>query len=558
MRRQQFSPARRRPASASSWFTPAGTAVLVAALLAGSAGAAPRSPVILPQRPRQYVDTTLVAPSGQTIAVPAGGDFQAALNSARPGDVIMLEAGATFTGPFVLPYKTGSGWITVRTSAPDRSLPPPGSRIDPSYGPVLPKIVVGSRVGGAIQTAHAAHHFRFIGIEFTPVPGAFVYSLIDLGAREATPADLPSHIIIDRCYLHGDPRVGGRRGVAMNSVSTAVVDSYLSEFKEVGADNQAIMGWNGAGPFKIVNNYLEAAGVNVFFGGGVPSIPNLVPSDIEVRGNYFTKKLSWRPGDRSYAGIPWAVKNLFELKNAARVLVDGNVFEHNWRGIFQPQDGFAVAFTPRNEAGGSPWSVVQDVTFTHNIIRHSSAGIQILGSDYNYPSQQLRRLLIQNNLFTDIGAYATHYNAGQLFLIVDGGADYVIDYNTAFHIEDPLYAQVHKASQWPATGFVFTNNIVVSNAGVCGDYTGCNVLSTLSTYFPGYVFTHNVLVGGTAATYPPNNFFPPSLAAVGFVNLAGGDYRLGKSSAYRRAGTDGQDIGADLESLTDLLRQPSP
>ena len=33
----------------------------------------------------------------------------------------------------------------------------------------------------------------------------------------------------------------------MNSRSTAVIDSYLSDFKEVGADSQAIAGWNGPG-----------------------------------------------------------------------------------------------------------------------------------------------------------------------------------------------------------------------------------------------------------------------------------------------------------------------
>ena len=33
-----------------------------------------------------------------TIAVPAGGDLQAALDAAQPGDVITLEPNATYTG----------------------------------------------------------------------------------------------------------------------------------------------------------------------------------------------------------------------------------------------------------------------------------------------------------------------------------------------------------------------------------------------------------------------------------------------------------------------------
>jgi len=40
-----------------------------------------------------------------TIAVPSGGDLQAALNAAQPGDVITLEPDATYTGNFILPNK---------------------------------------------------------------------------------------------------------------------------------------------------------------------------------------------------------------------------------------------------------------------------------------------------------------------------------------------------------------------------------------------------------------------------------------------------------------------
>src|SRR2546426_839319 len=122
------------------------------------------------------------------------------------------------------------------------------------------------------------------------------------------------------------PRPGGDSGfaigIAMNSASTAVIDSYISDFKDT-KDSLAIASWNGPGPFKIVNNYLEAAGENVMFGGLDPAIPNLVPADIEIRGNHFFKPTAWR-------GVWAAVKNLFELKNARRVLIEGNIFENKW------------------------------------------------------------------------------------------------------------------------------------------------------------------------------------------------------------------------------------
>src|ERR1700751_3366821 len=79
----------------------------------------------LPDAPKTF-DTAYAAPGGATLHVGAGGDLQAVLDRAQPGDTIVLEAGATFTGPFTLPNKTsGSGWIYV-VSSKLQSLPAPG------------------------------------------------------------------------------------------------------------------------------------------------------------------------------------------------------------------------------------------------------------------------------------------------------------------------------------------------------------------------------------------------------------------------------------------------
>src|SRR5262249_29846748 len=181
---------------------------------------------------------------------------------------------------------------------------------------------------------------------------------------------------------------------------TAVVDSYLSDFKAVGADSQAVAGWNGSGPFKILNNYLEGAGENLMFGGADPSVPGLVPSDIEIRRNHLAKPLAWKMGDPAYGGTAWTVKNLFELKSARRVGIEGNLFERNWAHV---QNGFAILFTVRNQDGQAPWSVVEDVTFVNNVVRHTGSGVNVLGHDDVRPSQQTKRLLIRNNLFEDVG-----------------------------------------------------------------------------------------------------------------------------------------------------------
>jgi len=116
----------------------------------------------------------------------------------------------------------------------------------------------------------------------------------------------------------------------------------------------------------------------------------------------------------------WTVGDHFELKNARRVLVDGNVFENIWVAA---QIGFAVQFTVRDDGGTAPWTAVRDVTFTHNIARHISGGINVLGLDDNATSQHLERLLIRDNVFTDMSTD----DDTRLFEILNGALDVTID-----------------------------------------------------------------------------------------------------------------------------------
>jgi hypothetical protein len=521
-----------------------------------------------PELPRVFLDTTYSPPTrGKLIAVKAGGDLQAALHAAQPGDVIELQAGATFTGNFILPRKPGTDWIHIRSSA-HALLPRPGTRVFPAHASLMPRIETPNRTP-AITTAAAAHHFRFVGIELTargdtrskgPYSDNNVVYLESQGGQTAL-GQVPTDIVFDRCYVHGTRTGNVRRGIAMNGARMAVVDSYLSDFHEVGADSQAISGWNGPGPFKIVNNYLEAAGENVMFGGADPSIPDLVPSDIEIRRNHLFKPLSWKIGHPTYAGVPWSVKNLFELKNARRVLAEGNLLEHNWQ---HDQNGFAILFTVRNQDGGAPWSTVEDVTFRKNLLRHSGGGFNILAADDNFPSRQTSRVLIQDNLLDDISS--VHWGGtGRLFqfLSLDSRATGIlhltVEHNTGFSNAGSAYTgdkptAVHRS-------FTFRNNIAPKGThGFVGGTKSWPAPSplvtgdgsrTLNTFYVAPVFTGNVLTGSTPADYPghPGNFFPATDADVGFVDLSRGDYRLGPASPYRNAATDGRDPGAAIDAL---------
>src|SRR5262249_43773566 len=138
--------------------------------------------------------------------------------------------------------------------------------------------------------------------------------------------------------------------------------------------------------------------------------------------------VTWRIEEQSYAGTPWTVKNLFELKNAQRVLVDGNIFEHNWT---HAQNGFAILLTVRNQDGRSPWSVVQDVTFTNNLVRRVASGFNMSGQDDTHTSMVTRRIRIANNLLDEVDGRRWN-GPGIAFQMIGGPHDLTIEHNTVF------------------------------------------------------------------------------------------------------------------------------
>jgi hypothetical protein len=587
-----------------------------------------------------------------TIAVPAGGSLQAALNAAMPGDVITLEPGATYTGNFVLPNKGAlTDFITIRSAAPDSQLPGPGVRMTPAYASLLPKIRSSNSMS-TLSTAATANHYRLMFLEFQANSKGYgeIIALGNSDSRQTQLSQVPYALVLDRVYVHGDPLLGQKRGISMQSGDTTVINSYLSDFKGIGQDTQAIASYNGPGPYLIENNYLEAATENVLIGGADPMIPNLVATNVTVRHNLFRKQLAWRDaivatpagvaaravpggslaagtyfykvvarrtagqtnkasstasvevstsiaagtiggvtiswtpvanaedylvygrasgGENVYwtttspyftdsgaagtAGTPgsgtkWAVKNIFELKNAQDVLVEGNVFENLW---VADQPGYPIVFTPRNQSGTAPWSVVQRVTFQYNIVRHTAGGVNILGTDNLQPSLRTNHLTIRHNVFDDMTASAWG-SGSKPFQMGDGPDSVTIDHNTVVTTNSTIVSLYGgtTTSPTPITKSAYTNNLSLHNSyGIFG--TGLSAgLASINAYLADGVVTRNVLAGGSASRYPAGNFFPttatwPSL----FVGYAAGDYHLAASSGLVHAGTDGEDLGADIDTV---------
>src|SRR5262245_65576649 len=158
-----------------------------------------------------------------TITVNAGGDLQAAINAAQPGDTIQLQAGAVFTGPYTLPVKAGAAFITIRSATPDASLPASGVRITPAYRGSLAK-VRATTTGPAFRTSGAASYWRLMFLEVFSSASTSGGNLIELGSgSQTTLSAAPQHVVVDRCYIHGDPSFAQRRGIALNSGDTQIV-----------------------------------------------------------------------------------------------------------------------------------------------------------------------------------------------------------------------------------------------------------------------------------------------------------------------------------------------
>ncbi|HEY1965779.1 MAG TPA: hypothetical protein VGG59_12645, partial [Acidobacteriaceae bacterium] len=274
------------------------------------------------------------------------------------------------------------------------------------------------------------------------------------------------------------------------------------------------------------------------FGGADSRTADLVPADIEISNNHFFKQLSLM------SSKTYPMKNLLEFKAAQRVLVTGNTFENN---PAQAQVGFAILITPRNQGGNAPWSVTSDIAITGNTLINVGSGFVIAGLDNIHPSAMTERVLIRNNL---VGVTGLNGADGRAFQFLAAGGDYTVDHNTVINTALPPATPASalaliEAKRSKINNFVFTNNLSTwTKWGFFGAGAGEGT-PPLNKYFTNWTFSKNVLVDRPANQYPAGNFFPTGVAAVDFVNYAGGNYALAANSPYKNAGTDGTDIGAN-------------
>jgi hypothetical protein len=355
----------------------------VAAVWLATSSAKAQKPVA--ELPRVHLDTTWNEPKGgKRWAAHNSDELRGALNKSAPGDVIVLDAGATYAGGFQLPARDNPQmkWTYIVSSTIAKL--PEGKRVGPDDAANMPKLATPKQMP-VFEVMGGANHWRLAGLEITTastyVPqghrsgNGYAYFLI---GSQFNQSPLPDSFTIDRCYIHGAPTQDIVTAVQANASNYAVINSYISDIHAPGQDSQAVAAYDTPGPLKIMNNHLEAAGENVMFGGAGKNFNRGVPSDIEIRNNHLYKPLAWAtPGMSLPPDNTMVVKNAFECKSCQRVLFDNNVIENVWAA---GQVGFAIVLTVRSAQSGD-FTVVSDVTITNNILKNVVSGVNTLARD---------------------------------------------------------------------------------------------------------------------------------------------------------------------------------
>src|SRR5690606_39067192 len=119
----------------------------------------------LPHLPKVTTIDRRAEQDGRTWRVAAGEDLQRVLDQAALGDTIELEAGAEFTGNFILRHKPGQGWLVIR-SADHASLPPPGVRVGPEHASHMARLI-SPNTRPVLRSELRAQRYFLRGLEIT-------------------------------------------------------------------------------------------------------------------------------------------------------------------------------------------------------------------------------------------------------------------------------------------------------------------------------------------------------------------------------------------------------
>jgi hypothetical protein len=501
-----------------------------------------------------------VARTGTVRTVNSGGDVQAAFNAAQPGDIVVLETGATFTGNFTLPTKTGSGDIYVVSSDVHANTfsTAPGRRATSAAGQATLRHPGGNNAPFLASDGNGRTGWRFVGItgDLPPSGMTSLSEMVVLGDRtQSNTANYPGRFVFDRCRILGRPTISVRRGISVTGPDFAFLDGQMLEVNSFGGDGDCvgIIFWGFAGNGLVQNAEILGPTEHVFVGGlDFNAIADLtvMPSDITVRrcylrgGAYQDQDL----GGGSWNGTVYNTKNFFETKAGRRVLLEDCVLERHLGNDQQ----FPVVIKS-NLGGSQATQNTNDVTVRNLKLFNANAVIAAKGFGDDPNVSGLRRVSIDNvailgnrsiNRITarviQLEQSVRQFSASRITAILNQ-----TQANTGISYIEPVGAGEVMAD------IRVINNIMGAEFGmqIAGD-----VDKGMSDLVTGErIITGNLLIGRPSGEYPFNTpgGYPANAAAVGFedyTNSASDDLRLAASSPFKGL-IGGADPGCDMDAL---------
>lgn len=328
-------------------------------------------------------------------------------------------------------------------------------------------------------------------------------------------------------------------------------------FGVVGTVNSGTGQIHFSTPLKIKNGF----GVLVS-----PTAAILSPGQVNITGKnptninlyYNTLDIPFDFASFHYAANGNTGKGVIEGKDCTDCITEGNII-----------DGFPSSFshTSVNQNGSSPWMSTFNVVIRNNWFKAFRSGVLLSFVDYNARNTQGYGATITNNLFNGGVGYT-----GLAISLNSPARDVVYEHNTCTNgyligltsvftsISNPGASDPY----YPTTsipGVVYRNNIIDGGTYVATAYDAGNP-SSFGTILSAPVLTYNGFAKTYAGSDPTSIFTAPSnkvdnnWAATNFVGSDPSvitDWELQPSSPFYRAGSDGADMGVNIQTLVAAL-----
>ena len=221
---------------------------------------------------------------------------------------------------------------------------------------------------------------------------------------------------------------------------------------------------------------------------------------------------------------------------------------------------------------------ISDINIRDNIFRNGPNALWILGHDNgtNPNTHTLQRVQFLNNLIygmdvrgvsaggrvSPIGI-SPNGRSGCTVFVAMGMESLIVRYNTVYDFKGnaPTLLCADSTSNGANAGLEIRDNIYTASPAALSATTGAAGAEAFNALWtehptPAWMVTNNVFccnpTANTTSTTPPGNSWAASLSAIGFVNAAGGDFRLLPSSPYKAPA--GADPGVNMDALEAAIK----